>query len=367
MELTKAAIAKLTLPETGYAFERDGKHPGLGIRISNKGSMSWILERRVAGKNVRRTLGDANGPGALSRTEAITEFKRVDHELEAGEDRVAARKATMATPATPTFGAALREYVAGKRRKDKLALKPRTVADYLAMIEPPRALLNGKATRGGELHLIADKPLSALHGDDIRAVHAAAGGSRRQDYAMQVLRAVLNWHGGVIVPDSPLNADQPGRKRITIGAAKVAKNPIPKENLGAWWNACGKIRSQTAGDALKALLLSGCRPVEFLGDRFGNEPLRVRNVDFKAGTIRLSNTKNRKGHAVYLSTELQAILARRCEGLQADDAVFPILGQCKLPAGPQGCLQPPTRRATPAAPSPASPLPWSLTAPSRRC
>lgn len=324
MELNKGSIANLDIPETGYSFVRDSKHPGLGIRISHKGSMSWILERRVAGKNVRRTLGDANGTAALSRTEAISEFKKVDHELEIGEDKVAVKKATKCKIASSsiTFGAALKHYVTTKERKgDNLSLKARTVADYLAMIEAPRKMKNGNMTKGGSLFLIAEKPLAEITGNDIREIRATVVGRRRRDYAMQVCRAVLR-HNGVKLADDPFDVTAAGVKRITIASARSQKNPMTKVNLGKWWNACDDIRSKVAADALKGLLLSGCRPVEFGGDKFGNEPLLVKDVDLAGKKFTLADPKNRRKHTVFMSEELLEIVARNCKDKKPADAVF---------------------------------------------
>src|SRR5690606_10801257 len=99
-----------------------------------------------------------------------------------------------------TVEKALRAYVKGKRRaKDGLPLKARTVADYLGLVEPGRLLKNGKQSRDGALVALADRPLAKLTADEIRKAHTdAAKRSRRQaDYAMQVLRAVLRWHGEI--------------------------------------------------------------------------------------------------------------------------------------------------------------------------
>lgn len=70
-----------------------------------------------------------------------------------------------------TVAKALREYVEKKRRaKDGLALKARTKADYLAMVEPGRTSKAGKKFADGGLYAIADRLLSKLTTDDIRGV-----------------------------------------------------------------------------------------------------------------------------------------------------------------------------------------------------
>jgi len=49
---------------------------------------------------------------------------------------------------------------------------------------------------------------------------------------MQVLRALLRWHG-VQIADSPLGRDTAGRDRIVFAPTTGDPSPIPPERLGA--------------------------------------------------------------------------------------------------------------------------------------
>jgi hypothetical protein len=121
------------------------------------------------------------------------------------------------------------EYVEKKRRaKDGLPLKARTRADYLAMLEPGRTSTTGKKFADGELYPLADKLLSKITADDIRGIYAGLlkRSARQATYAMQVMRAVLRWHG-VIVPDNPLGRDTAGRDRIVLAPPTGDPSPIP--------------------------------------------------------------------------------------------------------------------------------------------
>lgn len=327
---SKKILASLPIPATGYAIHLDTAQSHFGIRLSSNGSIAWILERRVNGKPVRRTLGPASGKAAMSYREALAEHRIVDGQLEAGNDEVRARKAEKAAakakPKSITFGDALIDYVDRKiRAKDDLALKSRTKGDYLGFIAAPEVLKNGKVTRGGMLFALAGKPLDEITGDDIRAVHAAAllrcrgENKRRANYAMSVARAVLRWHG-IHIADNPLSPDMPGARRIAIRPARSAKNPIKARHVGAWWQAAADARSRLAGDALKAMLLSGCRPGELTGEL----ALRVRDVDLKAGTFALPDPKNRRRHVVYCSKQLLEILTRNVDGKKQNALVFAI-------------------------------------------
>lgn len=155
-----------------------------------------MIERRVDGKTVRRTLGAASGRGAISADAARKMQIDVSSELQQGADRLEGKRERIAAAKAEgeTFGDALRAYVKDKRRgKDGLPLKARTRADYLAMIEPGHTMKSGRSTLDCELHTLAELPLARIDAARIRELlkDLSPRGERRQTNAMQVLRAVL--------------------------------------------------------------------------------------------------------------------------------------------------------------------------------
>ncbi len=56
MKLTKRSIDSLPLLETGQTLYWDDDLPGYGLRVT-KGAKAFVVQRRVAGKTVRVTLG----------------------------------------------------------------------------------------------------------------------------------------------------------------------------------------------------------------------------------------------------------------------------------------------------------------------
>ena len=227
-----------------------------------------------------------------------------------------------------TVEKALTEYVENKRRaKDGLGLKARTRADYLAMVLGARTTEKGTRQAAGFLHPLANKLLDELTAADIREVYDTAikKSPRRADYAMQVLRAVLRWHG-VVVADNPLGRETAGRDRIMIAASRGDPSPIPPELLGAWWRAAGTAPSQVAADYYRFQLLTGCRGIEIHGHKLHGYPLiTVGDVDQRSGRVVLRDTKNRADHKLLLSTQALEIARRNCAGREADDPLFPIV------------------------------------------
>jgi hypothetical protein len=209
-----------------------------------------------------------------------------------------------------------------RRAKDGLALKTRTQADYLAMLEPGRTSRGGKTFADGELYPLADKILSKITADDIRGVYTSQleRSQRQAVYAMQVVRAVLRWHG-VIIPNNPL-----GRDRIVLASSKGKPAPIPPERLGAWWRTASVAPSVVAADYYRFQLLTACRGGEIHGSKqYDYPPIKVGDVDCKGGKIVLRDTKNRSDHNVQASlgdrrAQLRGqgarrtlVSARRCE------------------------------------------------------
>lgn len=326
--LTDATARTVPLPPSSYTLHWCPKTPGFGLRVSSKGDRAYVAERRVDGKTVRRTLGKAVGAKAIS-AEAARELKiTVSSELQTGVDRAIDRREERkaAQREAVSLDDAVRAYVKGKRRgKDGLPLKERTKADYLAMVEPGGTKKNGAPISNGPLFTLADKSIFKITAQDMRKVYsaAAARSQRRAIYAMQVLRAVLNWQG-VTVVDSPLAKTTPGKDRIILAGTAGNPTPIPPERLGAWWRAASKHAGGDAADGCRVILMTGCRPGEIFGSEY--EPgLLVENVDLRGARLTLIDTKNRKDHVVALSTQALAIVKMHCKGKKPGAKVFDVL------------------------------------------
>ena len=338
--LTDKVVRALPLPDSGEVIYWCGKTEGFGIRVSATGVKAYVMQRRVNGKDARRTIGKATGTGAISCETARSERDAVSGELTKGVDRLEIkreeRKAERETGIT--LAVAVEEYVKGKRRgKDGLPLKERTKLDYTAMVEKGRTAKSGQPFADGPLYALADTPLGKITAAAIKKVYeAAAAKSKRQgDYSMQVLRAVLNWHGTAI-PDSPLSKGTAGRDRIVLAKTAGDPTPIPKERLGAWWRAATALAGNVGADGCRLIVLTGCRPGEVFGSiRYsgveGKKPtvlakgLLVRNVDIEGGRLVLVNTKSRTDHTVYLSTQALEIVRTHCKGKKASEKVFDVL------------------------------------------
>lgn len=314
---------------------------GLQLRIAPDGVRTLLVRYSVKGSDVERQYRlpqeYGEGPGQMKLATACAEAARIRALARDGVDWPAQEEARLRAEAAEreqmdrkegmTVAKALREYVDKKRRaKDGLPLKARTKADYLAMVEPGETTKTGKKLADGLLFQLADKLLLKLTSDDIRDQYSSLlkRSKRQADYAMQVLRAVMRWHG-VVVPGNPLGRDTAGRDRIVLAPAKGNPAPIPPERLGAWWRASGKAPSQVAADYYRFQLLTGCRGGEIHGDkRYNYPPIRVGDVDCDVGKVVLRDTKNRSDHKLLLARQALEIAAKHCAGRKPDEVLFPI-------------------------------------------
>ena len=317
-KITDTIARAIPAPEVGYEITWCPDTPGFGVRVTAAGARAWVAERRLDGKTVRRTLGKAVGAAAITGKAARELQLDVSSELQRGTDRLEVKRERVKAERSDalTLDAAVRDYVRHKvRTKDGLALKARTQADYISMIEPAGVTKAGKPTLPGALNALASKALHRITGDDIRRLYASleSRGPRRQAYALQVLRAVLR-HQGVVIAGDPLSPSTAGAARVRLATTKGNPTPIPPERLGAWWRAAGKVATVGA-DQLKFQLLTGCRPGEAAG-------ILVRDFDLKGERIKLLDTKNRADFTVMLSKQAAALAYWHAQGKKPNEPLF---------------------------------------------
>jgi hypothetical protein len=338
--LTVRAVDALKPKERAYkvTIER-----GLHLRIAPDGTRTLLVRYTVKGtsdgeRQYRMPQQYGEGAGQIKLAAACAEAARIRALAREGIDWPAQEEARVKKAFAEaesalrleglTLARAVREYVEKKRRaKDGLPLKARTRADYLAMVEPGRTSIGGKKFADGELYPIANKALAAIVGNDIRVLYDALlkRSERQAAYAMQVLRAVMRWHG-VVLPDSPLARDTAGRDRIIISTRSGDPAPIPPEKLGAWWRAAAIAPSRVAADYYRFQLLTGCRGIEIHGHRkHGYPAITVGDVDVQGGKIVLRDTKNRSDHKLLLSRQAIEIARRNTLNRGPNDSLFPIV------------------------------------------
>lgn len=223
---------------------------GVQLRIAPDGLRTVLVCYTVKGTKgeqqytLPQEYGD--GPGQVKLADACAEGQRIRALARSGIDwpaeeatrlRAEAEAHQQAAVDALTLEEGVKEYVEKKRRaKDGLLLKARTKAEYLDMVTPGKVGKNGRKFADGELMPLAHTFMAKITAKAIWATYndLLKRSKRRADYAMQVLRAVLRWHG-VHIPNSPLSQTTAGRGRIALAPPRGNPTPIPAEKLGAWW------------------------------------------------------------------------------------------------------------------------------------
>ncbi|MGZ8218519.1 tyrosine-type recombinase/integrase [Methylomagnum sp.] len=304
MKIIKSEIKKLRPPETdstafktGYAVHWDDELPGFGVRITNAGVVSFIVQKRINGRSRRVTLGKF---GILSAELARREAHKFLAAVATGGDPLADRE--RAKLEGVTLKEALALYI------ERKALRPATVAN---LDKIPMCLADWMP-----------KPLARITGEMVMHRHRLLGEERGEATANMVLRyfgTVWNftraYHKGTkgvdIIGECPT-------VRLSETKAwfreKRRQRAIRPHQFPAWAEAVETLSYSLAQDYLWFLLLTGCRVKEA-------HALLWADVDLEDASVLLRDTKNHTDHRLPLPSQLVTRLkVRKAESF--GDVVF---------------------------------------------
>ena len=288
IRLTKTAVDALPIPEKGYALTWDTDLTGFGVRVTDSGAKSFILQQRIHGKDRRMTLGRY---GAVTVEQARKDAKVKAGQIAGGGDPVAERR--RAALATKTLGQVLADYAEARNaitestRRDMAGVLKRCSPDWLK------------------------KPVNALTPDMILTRHKRIGKATPASANKwgRYLRALLAFAKGRYT-------DTEGRSLLTDNAAHVLSHArawyrverrqrvLQAHELAAWWEAVQSLRNDAHRDYFVTLLLTGLRKEEA-------RSLQWADVDFQARTLTVHGTKNHSSHTLPMGPYLAALLNGR--------------------------------------------------------
>ncbi|WFM71827.1 integrase family protein [Halomonas sp. CKK8] len=297
IKISKTTVERLTPPETGERLVWDSALPGFGVRVVPSGTRSYIVQRRVNGKQRRLTLGRH---GVLTAELARKRAQIRLGEMADGTDPVHERKREQALAVT------LRQVVESYIR-DRRDLKPRSIRDIRRHLDH-------------NFPAWADRPVVEITRDKVlkRFRDVSDSSHAQANQAFRVLRALLNYARAAyrtpddhpVLPENPVDV---------LAESKMWHRPrarntyVPLEKVGAWWSAVCALRedpalsaaSRASADLVALLALTGLR----LGEA---SALRWEQVDLEDDSIWLADTKNRTDITLPLSSEALAVLEGRC-------------------------------------------------------
>lgn len=312
IKLTKKIIVDLPSPEAGQVFYWDSALAGLGLRITPT-RKTFICQKRVGKRTVRVTVGRAD---QVSLEQARTLAKTALYRMFSGED-INRLKADTAGEKV-TLEQAYKEFLSVRE------LKPSTRRDYDWLIKN----VFGDWQR---------KPVVEITRDMVQRRHAQTGekrGAAQANRAFRFLRSLLNFcagryedrKGNPLLTDNPVKILSQTRQWFRLDRRQTIIKP---GQLKPWYDAVMECPSETIRDFLILVMLTGMRKGEA-------QRLEWKNIDLRAKTLTIPETKNRKPLTLPLSTHLHGLLDRRRKVDPLGVYVFP--GKSKL-----GCLTEPKK------------------------
>jgi integrase len=307
MKLTKAFVEKAEPPkDKDQVFYRDDELKGFALRVTLSGAKSFVVETLVGNKVRRMTLGRY---GKLTTEQARTEAKKLLGKVATGIDPIAERKERQAK------GVTLKEVYADYLKARK-SLKRTTLYDYERIMEV--SFSDWKS-----------RPLLSITKDMVAKRHRELGGKSeaRANVSMRLLRALFNFAAGEyedakgksLVLENPVKRLSHTRAWYRV---ERRQSVIKVHELPAWYVALMTLEDERC-TGKSAILRDYFLLIIFTGLR-RDEAVRLKwnQVDLKAKTLTITDTKNHEMHVLPLSDFLYHLLVSR-KAQSISDYVFP--------------------------------------------
>lgn len=297
LNFTKAALAAIPPAPAGHrTVYNDTQIRGLQLIVTERGAKSFYLYKRVGGKPYRNLLGTfPHLPVAQARNLALDSAAKVGRGIDLRQEKHASKRKRV------TLSEAFAAYKTARPN-----LKPSTLYSYERFL----AHAFGKWRK---------KPLIEITKDLVAARHRQLtldSGPGYADGAMRFLRAVINFaqcqyeapDGTALLPDNPVRRISQTRAWNRL---KRRTSYVRPEDLKPWFEAVLKLKEEprkleavTVADWLLLMMLTGLRRGEA-------QQLRWADVNLKARTLTVRDTKKDEDHTLPLSDYLLKLLAAR--------------------------------------------------------
>ena len=303
-KLSKTTVDNIPYPQSGQKFYRDSVLKGFGLRVG-KTTKAYFVEKWVNGKAKRVTIGNH---GQITAEQARKEAHKLLGMLVTGRNPVDEKKEAKAK--TVTLKEAFDEFMDARK-----SLKARTIYDY-------NYVLDNYVSDWKKINIID------INKDMIAKRHAKIGkrSQAQANMAMRVLRAIFNFaigqyedsKGNPIIQHNPVTRLSQTRAWYRVERRQTV---IKLHELSAFIEGVNKLRNtaitskaEVVRDYLLLLLFTGLRRQEAA-------KLRWEDVDFKAKTFTVTDTKNHEPLTLPLSDYLYDLLQARYEK-RGNDYVF---------------------------------------------
>lgn len=312
LKLTKSGVDKLPYfealpdyPKKNQELFWDTELAGFGLRIT-RASKTYIVEKRVNSRTVRARIGRHN---QIPTDKARKIAQKLIYEMTEGKDVNARKKATQGK--SVTLQQAYDEFL------EKRELKERTIWDYQRAMD-----ISFKNWKRKRIIDISREMVSRHHkklGDQI--------GKAQANQSMRFLRSLINFAAGQY-------EDGDGKPLIALNPVSIINQTktwyrverrqtiIKNHELAPWFEAVESLSGNLVKDYLKILLFTGLRRQEAM-------KLRWDQVDLKAKTLTIIDTKNRNPLILPLGQFILKLLKDRKQDATDSPFVFPGTGKSR--------------------------------------
>lgn len=305
MKINKSNVEALPIPlvkEAGKTAQKryyDDNIKGFGVRVTSGGTRAFFVEKSIKNKLCRITLGRYP---ELTAEMAKNEAKKLLGQIAMGIDPIAEKRTAQMREVT--LNEVFNDYIQVRK-----SLKKTTITNY-------KQILSKAFTNWG------NKPLVSITKDKIAKHHEKLGDAHGEAYAnlaMRVLRALFNFAAGQY-------EDSQGKSLITENPVKRLSQTrawyrierrqtfIKSHELAPWYEALKQLKNTTLQDYLLLILFTGLRRQEAA-------TLKWDQIDLKAKTLTVLDTKNHEPHTLPLSNFLLELLQTRKEN-RTNEYVF---------------------------------------------
>jgi integrase len=328
LKLTKSGVEKLPFFQSSSDNSKnqelfwDTELVGFGLRIT-KTSKTYIVEKRVNGRTVRVRIGRHNQiPTEKARKMAQSHI----FEMSGGKDVNAIKRAS--GEESMTLGDAFKDFI---ERRD---LKAKTIHDYgLSMnnafkgwqrkrlVDITRDMVKKKYSqikRDAESRYIRR---SKDGGFSLNKEVAGKRGNAQANLDMRFLRSLMNFasgqyedrNGQPLVKDNPVAVLTQTKSWYRVERRQTIIKP---HELSAWFLAVNNLNGSQVRDYLILLLFTGLRRQEAM-------KLRWDQIDLRAKTLTVTDTKNRNPLTLPLGSFILKLLTKRNKNSAESEFIFP--------------------------------------------
>jgi integrase len=267
----------------------DSVVPGFGVRVTDKGTKTFVLVNRFGGKNPT--------PRALGEYGALT--------LEGARGMARQWLGLIGNGIDPKREAERRRLERQRRQKDSFA----AVAEDFIKREGSKKARGEDMARELRQEFVArwgDRPVTEITHDDVLAVldDAVDRGSPNQAHALfGHVRRLYNWaigRGCYGLTGSPCDRIRP---KDAIGKREARTHILSDDELAVLWRVSGRV-GYPFGPMYRLLVLTGLRLTEVSGAQWPEFDLKQ-----KIWSIPAARMKGRAPHLVPLTNDMLALLA----------------------------------------------------------